>query len=314
MVNCFMLREGRYLFFDIFHKNGELILICPVYVREGINPGDIEITAGENILSLSDTISMIEWESIQVFKYSFKSENSTNSVTVKYKTDHSNTYELPNIVTTMKRELSVTTLFKNDFNIISVFYGYYKKQGVTTFYMYYNGIITEEIRSKFNLPGVVLIEWNFDYLTQKPCDFDHHAQLGELNHALYRYGKDLNEYMIVCDLDEYLHVPNMTLFEYCISNPSITAFVFRNVWSNTIDGNVPEEFPCEFRVSDTFFYNPDRAKYICKTSDALSFKVHYGIFLNNSKKLDSGYVHFHFFKWSLTGRNIVMDRTIRLEQ
>jgi hypothetical protein len=42
-----------------------------------------------------------------------------------------------------------TTLFKDDFKLIHVFYNYYLKQGIEHFYLYYNGKLTDLIIKEF---------------------------------------------------------------------------------------------------------------------------------------------------------------------
>ena len=46
------------------------------------------------------------------------------------------------------------------------------------------------------------------------CKYRHHAQLGQIHHAIYYYGKDICDYMIFCDLDEYLFIPNNSIIEF----------------------------------------------------------------------------------------------------
>ena len=48
--------------------------------------------------------------------------------------------------------------------------------------------------------------------------FKHHAQPGQMHHALYKYGKNNYNYMIFCDLDEYIFIPNKTIKEYIFEN------------------------------------------------------------------------------------------------
>ena len=81
------------------------------------------------------------------------------------------------------------------------------KQGVDHFYMYYNGKLTQEIIDKFNFPNVTLIEWDFRYWNcMKTYKWGHHAQMGQLSDAIYRYGKDNYDYMIFNDMDEFFYI------------------------------------------------------------------------------------------------------------
>ncbi len=70
--------------------------------------------------------------------------------------------------------------------------------------MYYNGKITDEIMKYYNKKDITLIEWDYIYWNDNSLEYGHHAQLGQIHDAIYRYGKDNSEYIIFCDLDEYL--------------------------------------------------------------------------------------------------------------
>lgn len=224
-INNFILEKDKFLFFDIFYKNNKIILICPIYF-EIINISELNIFANGNKLDLTIKYIEIDWQPVQILVYNFISDIIINTIVVNYN-DIVNTYQLEHIKTTKKNTLCISTLFKDDYNLINVFYDYYIKQGVTNFYMYYNGYLTEDIKNKYNLPFITLIEWNFLYYNQN-CNYIQHAQLGQIHHSVYRYGKDENEYIILCDLDEYLYIPNISLLKYFKENESIDMFGFRN--------------------------------------------------------------------------------------
>jgi hypothetical protein len=84
--------------------------------------------------------------------------------------------------------LAQTTLFKDDIHLIEIFYNYYTKQGVEKFFLYCNKKITSKIRSLCNNKNIKLIKWKFHYWNIN-CDYKHHAQLGQMHHAMYNMGK-----------------------------------------------------------------------------------------------------------------------------
>ena len=88
----------------------------------------------------------------------------------------------------MKYTLTITTCFKDDYELFPMWYDYYTKQGVEFFYMYYNGKITDEIKELFDKPNVILHEWDFNYWSPYAHRL-HYAQMGQLQHALHKYGK-----------------------------------------------------------------------------------------------------------------------------
>ena len=209
----FVISKDRYLFFDIFYKEHNVYMIMPIY-NEKVSSKEIIVKINNTELTLTTEFVKDTYEPIVIFVYSCTSMPDTINLTVQYK-DITNSYLLQHIgVSEIKIPLSLTTLFKNDYKLFPIFYKYYKNQGVSHFYMYYNGIITNEITNMFNFDDVTLIEWNFNYWNDKTCKYVHHAQLGQIHHALYKYGKKVSNYMIFCDLDEYLHIPNITLYKY----------------------------------------------------------------------------------------------------
>ena len=311
MINSFNLDKDRFLFFDIFHKNNKLILICPVY-SEGINILKLNILCNDIDLKLINKYSEITYEPVEILIYSFKSDKSINKIKVKYN-DIIKDYELSHIISVKNNELSLSTLFKNDYNLINLFYNYYIKQGVVNFYMYYNGIISEEIKQKYNLPGITLIEWNFNYWNTN-CKFRHHAQLGQINHAIYRYGKEENEYMILCDLDEYMYIPNTSLLKYIKKYNSVDMFGFQNLWSDTIDSSIPDKIPNTVKVSNKLLKFSQRSKCIYKTDSIASVSIHKPKRFLNIPNKSLGHTMLHFYTWSNKVRTFNTENTFSFIQ
>jgi hypothetical protein len=189
--------------------------------------------------------------------------------------------------------------------------------------MYYNGIITPEIRKFFNKEDVTLVEWNFHYWNPRGIKYVHHAQMGQIHHALYKYGKDVYDYMIFCDLDEYLHIPKNkfiesvnsltmptmptmpNLMQFIKINPDIDIFGFCNFWANTVDGNIPStpylpkkilavSQPCEYR---------ERSKNIYKVSSINTIGIHQVSYDNTLSSITDLHM-YHFYKWSYKTRTI----------
>jgi len=309
-VKNFALEKDRYLFFDVFHKNNKLIFICPVYVN-GINIQDLHIFNTNRELTLCEKYSKIEYEPIEILIYDFISDNSLNTITVNF-CEMTKDFTLTHIKSEITGKLALSTLFKDDYNLINVFYNYYTKQGVTHFYMYYNGKLTEDIISKYNLPGITLIEWDFHYWNNG-CSFIHHAQLGQIHHAIYKYGKDTNEYMILCDLDEYLYIPNTSLIVYFEKHPNIDMFGFKNCWADTHESTIPDAIPKDIKCSNYIFPFGERSKCVYKTHSIATAGIHtYKDFLYGPT-ISHENIMFHFYKWSGKARNETVNQSITLE-
>lgn len=303
-INSFELNKEQYAFFDFFHKNDKIIFICPIYSKKH-NPNLIKIKNNSNGLYLKNPKILffnILYEPICIIIYDFKSENNINEFTVEYK-DKKNIYQLVNYNTNNKYKLSLTTLFKDDFELLNTFFNYYDNQGVENYVMYYNGISTEEIKNICNKQNVLLLDWNFRYWNENNV-YRHHAQMGQIHHALYKYAKNESEYMIFNDLDEYMHIPDMKLIDIINNNSNYNTFVFKNCWARTLDGSKILNSPKNIRIGHMLYY-PDRSKCIHKSDDIVYLGIHRGnkytlsnpeIHINDSHKL------IHFYSWSKPSR------------
>ena len=301
MLNSWKNSGYEHLFFDIFHKNNEIVLICPVY-DVGIDTNLLRISCGGVTLALSEKHSKISHEPTEILKYGFCTAAKTNTFTVQ-SDGQIREYTLEHIESTHDNTVSITTLFQGDFQLIKIFYDYYIRQGVTNFYLYYNGALMKDIIEAYNLPGVVLIEWNFRYWNEGKT-FQHHAQLGQISHALYRYGKESNKYMIFCDLDEYLYIPGKRLSEYFTEHQDVDVFGFCNRWSSTLDNTIPSSFPETFLTSSQHEFG-DRSKCAYNTSSIVWCGIHRNWKARDKNcKVETGHVMFHFYNWCSYRRKI----------
>jgi hypothetical protein len=335
----FAISNLKLLFFDMCYKNNKIYMIMPIY-NAPVFPDHIMVTIDNKILKLTDSHVKDSNEPILVFIYEYISPpNSVIKVNIKLVNNILKSYDLHHIHTNMNTNmnqnihpnnfLALTTLFKNDYYLFPLFYNYYKEQGVQHFYMYYNGIVTPEISNIFNKPDVTLVEWNFHYWNPRGVKYPHHAQMGQMHHALYKYGKDIYDYMIFCDLDEYLHIPknkfietttpnitqysNNTLQQFIKNKPEIDIFGFCNFWANTIDDSIPSTpyLPKKFlAVSEPVEYL-ERSKNIYKVSSINTIGIHqigYNFYSTLSSILDLNM--YHFYKWS--SKNRVIDNCVNI--
>jgi hypothetical protein len=313
-VNLFMIEKDKYLFFDIFCKNNELVLICPVYNRTYTKYNNIVIKHNGNILQIKDIVKKIEREPIVVIIFNIEMTEMTEiNVEVSYN-NIINNYNLCNHTSTQNKTLAQTTLMKDDYKLIDIFHQYYLDQGVQYFYIYYNGILTDEIKKLFERDNVKLIGWNYHYWNKKPL-FEHHAQLGQMYHALYKYGKCNVEYMIFNDFDEYMYNPNIKLIDMVKQNNNDTIGFFNN-WCNTLDNKIPLEFPTTFYKDGQLGYN-NRSKCIHKTDNVVIIGIHTGkTYIKKAKlNMDKNNMLLHFNNWCNTARkkDINMIYTINIK-
>jgi hypothetical protein len=338
----FPISNTKILFFDIFYKNNKIYMIMPIYNTPAL-PEHIKLTVNNKVLHITESHVKDSNEPILIYIYEYITPpNSVIEVNVKLINNMTKTYALihiyiqpqpqPQTGITNKRSnklLALTTLFKDDYCLFPLFYNYYKEQGVDHFYMYYNGFIIPEIRKVFDKPDVTLVEWNFNYWNPRGVKYDHHAQIGQMHHALHKYGKDIYDYMIFCDLDEYLHIPknkcietiadiadltpnseeyiDNTIRRFIINNPDIDIFGFCNFWSNTMDDNIPSTpyLPNKFlSVLEPVRYL-ERSKNIYKVSSINTIGIHQvGYNFYSTMKHIIDLKMYHFYKWSSKSRVI----------
>lgn len=316
-MNPFHLTDYKYLFFDMFYKNNKLYLILPIY-SEPFDSNKLIIHIGGTILQLSDKKIKNCGEPIAIYIYNVDSlENTINIEVSFFNLKRSYTLQhLANTNTNTNDSLALTTLFKDDFRLFPIFYDYYTKQGVEHFYMYYNGISTPQLKQWFNKRNVTLIDWPFQYWNAKNCKYMHHAQPGQLHHALYKYGKGSHDYMIFCDLDEYLYIPNISLKKYIFQHKEIDSFGFLNKWSQSLDYITPFSmrvlkklnnkapvtvFPKRFLTAKGVLPYNNRSKNIHKTSSVDILGIHMAHSYIDSIKDPKLLIHnimFHFYNWS----------------
>tara|TARA_B100000424_G_scaffold227420_1_gene188180 strand:+ start:2219 stop:3841 length:1623 start_codon:yes stop_codon:yes gene_type:complete len=297
-INSFKLEKYRYLFFDIFLKNNELILIIPVYSKD-ISFIDNIIIINNNIkLKLAKIIKKIFHEPIIILKYNFYTNKIINTFEVKYN-NLSRKFKLKKITTYTNKKLTLTTLFKDDYYLFNMFYNYYIKQGVEHFYLYYNGIANENIKKIMKKKNLTLINWNFRYWNDVKYEFKHHAQPAQIHHAIYKYGKNASKYMIFCDFDEYMHIKDRKLTDLIKTN--YDTYGFLNRWTDILTDIVPKTFPNVIKIDNKLKFI-DRSKCIHKVDSIKTINIHYQNIKNTFwnkifYKIDKKYDLFHIINF-----------------
>ena len=307
-----MIITDKFTLFNIFLKKNIVYLILSINTIP-INENEILITINNKILKFDSKLVKNQGEPILIFKYDYpdfeKNKEKNNKILAKilYKNITYNV-SCEIIKPQKKKTLAITTLFKNDYNVFKIFYEYYKKQGVEHFYMYYNGVVNDEIAKLFNKEDVTLIEWNFRYWNPSNYKYQHHAQLGQMHDSLYRFGKDSFKYMIYCDLDEYLHIDNYTLKEFILKNNEIDVFGFCNIWSRCINDEIPIKFPTKFYIDQKKLNYKNRSKNIYKLDKINILTIHHLYTPPKDRRCPENIKQildlnmYHFINWSKRNR------------
>jgi hypothetical protein len=302
-------RPKKYLFFDIFVTNAvELVVISPYYIKEPVN---LLYEGRELVLK-----SRHGDKSAQVYIYHLpEPRDDAYYIIVEYNRTFT-AYRLDkNTSSNHKYTLCHTTLFKDDHYLLKRFVKYYERQGVEHFYMYYNGPLTD-LLDRDEYKNVTFIEWNYEYYIDPK---DGHAQSGQINHALYKYGKPSTEYMIYNDLDEYMFIANISLSTLLQQNPGYDTYMFLNVWCDTVD--IPtdieqyyeslkgEDMPERIAIKHEIYAPSHSSKCIHKSNSVYFIEnIHCGehyvdrrnIYREtvDTNTLLANNLLFHFFRWS----------------
>tara|TARA_B100001094_G_scaffold171311_1_gene165655 strand:+ start:420 stop:1418 length:999 start_codon:yes stop_codon:yes gene_type:complete len=301
--------------FDIFWKNNDIYLVLSIN-NEEVNENDLNVSVNNiNLVLKKKIIKKEKWsvcEPVLIFIYDDNNFNENEllvNITYKYKPIPFNySKKIEKFCTKYNSNLlCLTTLFKDDYDLFPNYYKYYKKQGVQHFFMYYNGLLNDKIKEIFNYDDVTLIEWDFRYWNDKEKHkYKHHAQPGQMHHALYKYGKDNYKYMIFNDLDEYLFIPNIKLIDYIKSKSNVTVFGFKNIWAETYDGN--KEIQESLYVDKILDY-PNRSKNIYMTSAIETLYIHKPdkMLVEGKKNIrDLNNIVYHFSSWT-GGHGVIAD-------
>ena len=314
--NTFHLIDYKYLFFDIFIKNNKLYLILPLYFKP-YNELFIKIIYKNKKLKLFQKIlNKNKYEPTYILIYNIIPQNK-NKITVIYN-KIKKIFFLEHIETNIDNNNNIisTTLFKDDFLLIPLYYNYYKKLGIKYFYFYYNGIISDDIYNICNKNDITLIEWNFQYWNSSNCYYKHHAQLGQMNHALYYFAKNNHQYVLFNDLDEYIDLKKK-LFKDIINKNlefQFKCILCEDNTKNYIPTDYPENFYCA-----TPNKLPIKSKWLYDSDNVLYLGIHNGTkFINNNYKINKNYFFYHFYNWSVKDKknkhnNPVMIKKIKFD-
>jgi hypothetical protein len=300
--------NNGHLIFDIFLLNNHLHIVGPATPNFDIDSLSVYYNNSELFIKKY----MYDFKGIEGFFFLIYECYGESNITidVNYK-DDSKSFNISNEIVKEEfiHKLSITTLCFKDYELFPMWHEYYKKQGVDHFYMYYNGKLTQEIVDIFDKNDVTLIEWDFNYWVYTKIR-RHFAQIGQIQHSLYKYGKTNSEYMIYCDLDEYFHINNSTIKE-TIKNKIVDHLYFLNIWCKTLDGRIPRSFPENFYCNIKPDKYPIRSKNIYKTSmfnylfihcpnlnNYPRFRNKYNKSIINNKRIGYlGGILFHFGNW-----------------
>jgi hypothetical protein len=326
--NTFQVENYKYqrmLFLDCFIKNNKLILISQIYHDLKVdfskvkiilkNNDPIEINTFTQIVPIENGTNPDTHEAYNIIIYNLPSKDIKTKKQItelnpivpnKFIIEYDNQKYLYNLIPIENKitEFTIATLFKDDFYQIPLFYNYYKKQGVTKFILYYNGNIKKVYHLLFKAPDIEYNSWNIDYYMDEVVSWENstafknrtgasninHAQTSFLSMMRYKYFED-TRYLLLIDLDEYLHIPNKRLIDY-LKETNKKIYQVKNYWAkidnkivdttkpthkyhfniNSLANITTEKDPSLYESSDksTSFF--ERTKMIYRNDATLNYK------------------------------------------
>lgn len=299
-VNNFELGNGEYVFMDMFCRNRELVLICSFYIDTKL----LSVVFNKTPLIVKEKYEK-DYEKVIILIFDLPVETTNMiDITVTY-SEVVKQYSLQYTRQEKKYKLVLSTLFKDDYDLLDKFINYYKLQGVEHFYLYYNGDISN-LKIDKTIADVTFIEWDYNYWIELG---PHYAQPGQIHDSLYKYGIPLSDYMIFNDLDEYMYIENRTIIDYIIENPNVDTIMFLNRWADTNDeyynNSLKSIEPLKKIIVDKkILQKNNRSKCIHKTDSVNMLHIHHCHTYN--KKVQSpnvkNFIMLHFFRWSSRSR------------
>jgi hypothetical protein len=325
-VNFFKLKKDKLLFFDIFARNDELIIISPVYCDLNIDYDDISIIFDNNKLELKHKYHYIKWEPIITRIYDLKKFNLQDkyilNLLVDYKKKRKNFRISYNLID-KQHKIVFSTLFKDDDYLLNTWINYYNNQKIDYFYLYVNKPITEQMKKDYSkFKNCKFIQWDFKYWSSK-CFYSkkkiskHHAQMGQIYQFIFKYAKPISEWSGVIDLDEYLYIENKKIID--ILDLNLNYISFNNYWSKLENNYIPKYHEkCNLYNSKIYIdendekFGKERSKYIIKTNNIGKFGIH--TFRKTKKTILPNSKMLHFKNWNRKNRTFISKKCINLKE
>lgn len=222
------------LFGNISLCKNKIILSSIHYKIDTINPDDIIININDYKIKQKTVYDHDDYESS--FTIILELEEYVNELVLNINYKKIFNYEIfleqSNII---DHNISAMTLFKDDYDLLKQYINYYSNLGVDLFFLYYNGILTDDIVDKIininvNNNKIYLTEWNYIYWWKYGKNLKHHhAQTMAINDSL-NILKNYSNYILYNDLDEYIVFDNKynNFKELINNNIDISTFIFKN--------------------------------------------------------------------------------------
>lgn len=216
--------RGKVLVYDFFIRDSTLYFISTF---ENSNGPELTIKIGAQTVQTIKETALKEPEPVRYFSCPYTGPERIVAVI----NGCSLSLSVP-IVKPLRHGLAICTLFKHESPAdVLRFVEYYRMQGVTAFYLYYNG----PLRALVNMPqdyDIIYKAWDFNYWNTG-SGYRHCAQSVFLTMVRCRYLASC-DWLALIDLDEFISGSQL-LSDYLKGCADVDVIRIRNYWS-TRDG------------------------------------------------------------------------------
>jgi hypothetical protein len=308
----------RILFSNISLVENKIIFSSIHYIYHPWNFDELKIKIPNNKIIQKYNLDYENYESCFMMIIELENIQEKESIIIEYE---NNIYEIDIYQLQLpKKEIYAMTLFKDDYYLIKKYMEYYHELGIDCFLFYYNGTFNDKLLKEINMLNqskyqIILIEWDLEYWWQYLSNpRHHHAQSMAINDSLYIL-KDVCDYILFNDLDEYIVLENnfKSLIE---NNIDVDIFEFKCMFCQMGNELIKyRNFYFEFDEKNIIkgnYWDKYREKNLIKTSSINLMGIHYAIQKFSKKEFvihNSGYF-YHFVNFFEKNRPELMTQYI----
>jgi len=228
-----IIHDNKVLFSNISLCKNKIIMTSTCYLYTPWNFDNLKINILNNKIIKKNSYNYEHYESSLSVIIELEYNNPKENIEIIYE---NKIYKLELEQLNLKDgKLYISTLFKDDYELLNQYLKYYSNLGINNFFLYYNDIITDDFienldninKGKYN---IYLIEWDYTYWwvhTNNPKH--HHAQTMAINDSL-NILKNYCSYILYNDLDEYIKMENNNFKDLIKQYENIDIFVFKCIF------------------------------------------------------------------------------------
>ena len=300
----------------------KIILTSIYYKNNPWNLDDVEFIIKDNCIINKNILENNNFESSLTIILELKNLVKNLFIKIIYKKIYKYKFNLKQL-NIEEHNLSATTLFKDDYDLLNIYLKYYSNLGIEIFFLYYNQTIDIEFINKIkkintNNVKIYLIEWNYLYWYKIEEKYKHHhAQTMSINDSL-NILKNYGKYCLYNDLDEYFILDNYHNFNELIEmNKDIDFFIFKNRFCKMGDKPISyKNFSDEFNLTNIIkgnYWDNQREKNIIKLKniDIMGVHNHFNKTTINEKIFGEFY---HIINFEEKNRENLMTEYITMEE